>query len=86
MKSGDTQSPGQGDTKRRMKFKGLWRPEDIVASLGISRDTLERWKKQKMPFIKIGGIVFIPEVEFLEWLRGYMVNGSEKGGNRQDAL
>ena len=53
--------------------------EQLAKRLDVSVDTIQQWKKEGMPYIKIGKFVFISWNSFHRWARGY-----ETGGNRQD--
>jgi excisionase family DNA binding protein len=50
-------------------IRDLLRPEQLAKRLGLSRDTVDDWMKQGMPYIKKGKFVFIPQSDFLKWMR-----------------
>jgi len=42
---------------------------ELAKSLKISRATIDRWRKEGMPFYKIGNGVRFIEAEVYEWIR-----------------
>ena len=42
---------------------------ELAQSLKISRSTIDRWRKEGMPFYKIGNGVRFIESEVSEWIR-----------------
>lgn len=50
-------------------IRDLLRPGQLAKKLGISRDTIDEWIKQGMPYIKKGKFVFIPQGDFVKWIR-----------------
>ena len=42
---------------------------ELARSLKISRSTIDRWRKEGMPFYKIGNGVRFIESEVSEWIR-----------------
>lgn len=72
-------------------IRDLLRPEQLAKKLGIGRDTIESWMKEGMPYIKKGKFVFIPQNDFLKWmrldLRNEVKNEKDEGDrSRQAAL
>ena len=65
--------------------RDLLKPEQLAKRLGISRDTVEDWMKEGMPYIKKGKFVFIPQSDFLKWMRLDLKNEVKngKGENEQ---
>ena len=54
--------------------------EQLAKRLGVSVDTIQRWKGKGMPYIELGKFVFVSWTSFHRWARGH-----EKEGNAQDA-
>ena len=50
-------------------IRDLLRPEQLAKKLCVSRDTIDEWIKQGMPYIKKGRFVFIPQGDFVRWIR-----------------
>ena len=50
-------------------IRDLLRPGQLAKKLGISRDTIDEWIRQGMPYIKKGKFVFIPQGDFVKWIR-----------------
>ena len=67
-----------------MRSTGLWRPEQLAKSLGISRDVIDDWKKAGMPYIQKGKFLFIPQKDFLEWMRLDLKNEVKNGKDEGD--
>ena len=44
---------------------------ELAQSLKISRTTIDRWRKEGMPYYKIGNGVRFIESEVSEWIRQY---------------
>lgn len=44
---------------------------ELAQSLKISRATIDRWRKEGMPYYKIGNGVRFIESEVSEWIRQY---------------
>ena len=63
-------------------IKDLWKPEVLADKLGISRDTIDRWMKEGMPYIPVGKFVFISESAFMIWIESHMVNPPDEGGSK----
>ena len=45
------------------------RSKDLEQKYQVSRATIDNWKKQGMPFIKIGRSVRFDEVEIEKWIK-----------------
>ncbi len=43
--------------------------KELSKSLKISRATIDRWRKQGMPYYKIGNGVRFIEIEVIEWIK-----------------
>jgi len=69
--------------------RDLLRQEQLAKKLGISEDTIERWMKEGMPYIKKGKFIFIPQNDFVEWMRldlkNEVKNGKEEGDRSKQA-
>lgn len=44
---------------------------DLAKKLKISRATIDRWRKEGMPYYKIGNGVRFIEAEVYEWIKQY---------------
>ena len=44
---------------------------DLTKKLKISRATIDRWRKEGMPYYKIGNGVRFIEAEVYEWIKQY---------------
>lgn len=62
-------------------IKDFLKKDQLAKKLGVGCDTIDQWKKEGMPYIKIGKFFFISEQSFIVWFRSH-----ETGGNCQDAL
>ena len=67
-----------------MRSIGLWKPEELAKSLDISRDTIDRWMKEGMPYIQKGKFIFIPQKDFLKWMRLDLKNEVKDEENKRD--
>lgn len=47
----------------------LLRVAQVVDGYGVSRRTIERWRRQGAPFMKVGEIVLVAPQELDAWLR-----------------
>jgi hypothetical protein len=54
--------------------------EQLAKRLGVSVDTVQKWKRKGMPYIELGRFVFVSWNSFHRWARGL-----EKTRIRQDA-
>jgi uncharacterized protein YjcR len=54
--------------------------EQLAKRLGVSIHTIQEWKRQGMPYIKIGRFVFVSWNSFHRWARGHEIEDK-----RQDA-
>ena len=48
--------------------------DELCDWLKITRKTSERWRKDGMPFIKVGRTVRFDKAEVLEWLKNHNKN------------
>lgn len=48
--------------------------DELCDWLKITRKTSERWRKDGMPFIKVGRTVRFDKAEILEWLKNHNKN------------
>jgi len=62
-------------------IRDLLKKEQLAKKLGIGEDTIEEWMKNGMPYIKKGRFVFIPQNDFVKWMRLDLKNEvkNEKG-------
>lgn len=59
------------------KVNQLLKAEVLAEYLGVSRNTVLGWReKYKMPYVKIGDSILIPEPHFLEWIERVAVKNS----------
>ena len=54
--------------------------EQLAKRLDVSVDTVESWKREGMPYIKLKKFVFVSWTSFHRWAKGHEIEG-----NRQDA-
>jgi excisionase family DNA binding protein len=70
-------------------IRDLLKKEQLAKKLGIGEDTIEEWMKNGMPYIKKGRFVFIPQNDFVKWMRldlkNEVKNGKEEGDKSKQA-
>ncbi len=69
---------GNNDAVADWRKRGLWTQDQLAESLGVSRATIDEWKKEGMPHIKKGRFVFIIQSEFLRWMKEGLKEGRQQ--------
>jgi excisionase family DNA binding protein len=64
MVNGKTQEGGFS-----IDLKDFLSTDDLVAMFKVTRKTIERWRKEGLPFIKIGSTVRFEQKEVIEWVK-----------------
>ncbi len=53
-----------------MRINNLLTPQTLAKRLGLTEQTVNSWKKEGLPTIKIGKFTYIIEDSFLKWIKG----------------
>lgn len=61
-------------------MKGFLRQKDVQELLGVSRQTLWKWRQEDIgpPAVKVGGVVLYPEDGFEDWKAEREAEGDQK--------
>lgn len=60
------------------KIEPLLTTKNLIEYLSVTRQTIERWRKEGMPYLQLKGNIRFNRAEVMEWLQENRSSGSTK--------